>query len=262
MDCELSDVARVLVSLWEPARVQRREESVRRYRVEDDGGVWTEGDQLGRWSDPACCALAIEADVAGSLPTFHGDAWMLHAACVVYEGDLLFFVGDSGVGKSTLCSESLRRGATYVSDDVLFFDEISVSGFARTLRLAEVYGSSDAHYLTSFDVNACRAVRADGTIVSVPLWANGHPTLERVMLAEHRSHVVMPQHAAANSVSRASELERIRALHVATFRNADPIPAVTQHLGCGSAWTVRWQDPNSAFDELWGRIRVGSATEG
>jgi hypothetical protein len=44
--------------------------------------------------------------------------YALHASCVAIDGVGLAFAGPSGSGKSTLVAALLRRGATFVSDDI------------------------------------------------------------------------------------------------------------------------------------------------
>lgn len=45
--------------------------------------------------------------------------YLLFASCVAVDGEALLFTGNSGVGKSTLCMELIRQGATYIGDDLV-----------------------------------------------------------------------------------------------------------------------------------------------
>lgn len=45
--------------------------------------------------------------------------YLLFAASVAINGQALLFVGDSGVGKTTLCLDLIKQGATYLGDDLV-----------------------------------------------------------------------------------------------------------------------------------------------
>ena len=45
--------------------------------------------------------------------------YLLYASCIAVDGEALLFTGNSGVGKSTLCMELIRQGATYMGDDLV-----------------------------------------------------------------------------------------------------------------------------------------------
>lgn len=45
--------------------------------------------------------------------------YLLFASCVAVEGEALLFMGNSGVGKTTLCLELIKQGASYIGDDLV-----------------------------------------------------------------------------------------------------------------------------------------------
>jgi len=45
--------------------------------------------------------------------------YLLYASCVAVGGEALLFTGNSGVGKSTLCLDLVKQGATYLGDDLV-----------------------------------------------------------------------------------------------------------------------------------------------
>ena len=45
--------------------------------------------------------------------------YLLFASCVAVDGQALLFTGDSGIGKTTLCMELMKQGATYIGDDLV-----------------------------------------------------------------------------------------------------------------------------------------------
>lgn len=44
--------------------------------------------------------------------------YLIFASCVAMDGEALLLTGNSGVGKSTLCRELVRQGASYMGDDL------------------------------------------------------------------------------------------------------------------------------------------------
>lgn len=44
--------------------------------------------------------------------------YLIFASCVAVDGEALLFTGNSGVGKSTLCMELVKQGASYLGDDL------------------------------------------------------------------------------------------------------------------------------------------------
>lgn len=76
----------------------------------------------------------------------------LHASCVAIDGRGVAFAGASGIGKSTLVGALLRRGATFVSDDICVLAPGEKGGVrvwpsASRLKL-------DPHAMTAFDRTA------------------------------------------------------------------------------------------------------------
>ena len=45
--------------------------------------------------------------------------YLLYASCIAVDGDAFLFIGNSGVGKSTLCMELIKKGASYIGDDLV-----------------------------------------------------------------------------------------------------------------------------------------------
>ena len=112
--------------------------------------------------------------------------YALHASCVLINGSAVAFAAPSGSGKSTLNAALLRRGATFVSDDVCALTPGSSGGFnvwpsAPRLKL-------DRASVTEFDDPAAAFDLAGGSLgkYHVPLTRQARQTtavpLSRVYL--------------------------------------------------------------------------------
>lgn len=108
--------------------------------------------------DPAFLPVLAAGTVMAFVLTLRGHT-VLHASAVAVDGQVLAFVGPSGIGKTTLAAVMCLDGATLVTDDVLVVDTgqpITVVGGATELRLREA-----AAPLADVQRDAPRRVTAD-----------------------------------------------------------------------------------------------------
>jgi hypothetical protein len=82
-------------------------------------------DGLPMWSIalPAGALVAtLLGQVVGTLTTLLTRLLFVHAGVVAFDGRGMILVGESGVGKTSTVAALVRRGATYLSDEVALLD--------------------------------------------------------------------------------------------------------------------------------------------
>ena len=82
-----------------------------------------DGDPV--WSialPPRTPVATLAGQIVGTLTTFLTRLLFVHAGVVAIEGKGIVLVGESGAGKTSTVAALLRRGATYLSDEVALLD--------------------------------------------------------------------------------------------------------------------------------------------
>jgi hypothetical protein len=75
--------------------------------------------------------VALHRSVARNLPR---DRVLLHAGCVKRGERAFLFVGDSGAGKSSHCLLAVQSGYSYMSDDGVVTDGVTLWGIPRAIQ--------------------------------------------------------------------------------------------------------------------------------
>ncbi|SFS54760.1 HPr kinase/phosphorylase [Paenibacillus sp. BC26] len=141
----------------------------------------------------------------------------LHGSAIVIDGKAYAFLGDSGAGKSTLAATLVSKGYELISDDVI---AVSFSGEGGRLVVLPAYpqqklwqesidqlGLASGHY---------QSVYRETTKYAVPVlsrFCNEAVPLAGVF------ELVKSQSAAAVSIKRLSNLDRLRIVLMHTYRN-------------------------------------------
>ncbi len=133
-----------LLGLPSGFRVLQRPSSGPLFNVRAVGGhiEVTEGDRLVfRGRSRRALGLAVEACFETLASTHSGKFAFLHAGGVGIEGRAILFPGRSHAGKSTLVTAFLKRGASYLSDDMVPIDgELRAHPFPRPIGLRPTSG--------------------------------------------------------------------------------------------------------------------------
>lgn len=79
--------------------------------------------------------------------------YLIFASCVAVDGEALLFTGNSGVGKSTLCMELVRQGASYLGDDLaLLYVEAGQAMVGSLLFPLKYYADQESVHKTKKDM--------------------------------------------------------------------------------------------------------------
>lgn len=118
--------------------------------------------------------------------------YLLYASCIAIEGAAWLFLGNSGVGKSTLCMELVGQGASYMGDDLVLAYRDGHQAMVGSLLLPiKCYADKGHTRKREVDV-AAHNIRH--TTLNAPLKAVCH--LQRTAPAGCRPHLVpMPRAA-------------------------------------------------------------------
>ncbi len=103
------------------------------YWVTEDEGVRTAA------SSPSDMMAVLSRAVVRAFIRARPDLVWLHAAALHVEGSALILVGAWGRGKSSMSASLIRRGWTYLSDDIVAIDPdtMAIYPFAKTLRVRQ-----------------------------------------------------------------------------------------------------------------------------
>lgn len=180
-------------------------------------------------------------------------ASVLHAACVVYAGHPIVFLGRSGAGKSSLTRAALLRGASYVTDDLLAINGRRMVGLARSVRFSDMPASGELpEWLRSAEFLPRR--RLDER--RVPVFPNCGLALEEVELGQKAVTVVHLERG-THGIRELSSAERLVHLHQATLANTRTYDG---SLGLGPTLALEWGAPDRGFSEIESRYFTGVAS--
>ena len=113
------------------------------YRVEP-GALWRNGELVRRTE----CALDVLAVLelpnlyAAVVARARSEGWLVHAAAVERDGQVMLLVGPSGAGKSTVTLALLGDGARYLTDECAL---VTRDGRVFGMRRAIAFPSDEAH---------------------------------------------------------------------------------------------------------------------
>lgn len=247
------DVLSALHAAWRPALRPRHPDPQRHYVVESSGQVALNGAPWRGDQELSALVPQLELDILRAVVTQHASSVILHAGAVVYGQRLLLFVGESGAGKTSFTREALRRGASYLSDDLVIITDKTARGLARTVQFDPLPRSDPIpSYLLDCDCESYQ-VGDERKPTRVPLWIADHVTLEAFQPARGNTVVVGLQRAEKATLLEGSELDRYRFLHAASLVSGRTYDGC---LGNGPTWAVSWTDPAREFETLLKSLRL------
>lgn len=210
----LPEVTRALRALFRPALLPKGP-ALRHYTVEADGTTCVDGKFLTKARDPSRCVLRIEGDVLEALGQASRDKLILHTGGVVFEGTLFLFVGEPTAGKSTMTRAALLRGATYLTDDTLIFDEQLCRGVARSVHFdpfpLKELGALPSYY-ADCDLESYRFRGEEDEVFVTPLWTGAFETLHEYRAENGRVVLASLERGEEEKVTELSVLERAATL--------------------------------------------------
>jgi hypothetical protein len=128
LDTDDPAVVAALAARLPPLRLaEPRHEDAREYETQPArqgrGLRVRNGDRWRRAASAEDAGEAIAADLCRFVARTRAGRILVHAGAVAWGGRVLLLPGPSGAGKSRLVEALVRRGATYLSDDVAVLDE-------------------------------------------------------------------------------------------------------------------------------------------
>ncbi|HSC86944.1 MAG TPA: hypothetical protein VLC09_06720 [Polyangiaceae bacterium] len=239
---------------------------LRNYRLDASGEAWSDDRRLEFEGSLLERAAALQAHILADFVELHGSGsdsnsppnnTLLHAAGFVLAGRLFVLVGDSGAGKSSFSREALRRGAEYLSDDVLMVGAGQMHGMARTVQFDGCERSAVPEHFRDCELVPWARPRSWGLPplddFVIPIWPGPHATRESFSLGEG-AVVVRLRHCSTCEVAAVNELsslERLAELHGASFSVGRDYDG---SLGYGPTFEVAWTEPSASWDELLRRL--------
>lgn len=254
---EAPDLERTFRRAWEPA-FRLTEESLPsgagfpiprrlvRYRVDDRGKLWKDEQLLSDRPHVIDRLGDIELDILRSVTKMWSHAVVVHAGCVQYGGRTFFFVGQSGAGKSTMTRELLRRGGTYLTDDLVVMDGTHLHGVGRTVQFdALMEGEPLPSYLNDCTVDSYPIVDQQGRARYAPLWTDEHPVAASLPVHAGQSVVCELARADDDRVKTLGSLSQLSALHAATLTTG---ACYSGELSGATGLSIHWSDPAKAIE--------------
>ena len=163
-------------------------------------------------------------------------------------------IGEAGQGKSTLARDILERGASYLTDDLVFFDGDRLWGLPRALQFDPVpaAGAQAEGVLRGCDLSSYRVEGPTGAM-ALPLWP---------VAPERVADAVDPEGAKLIFVRRTNStsmhpLDPARAAtrlreSVVGQPSADDHAPLESLLERGACWELDWDRGHRA----WGHLRA------
>ena len=137
----------------------------------------------------------------------------LHAACIGMNGQAIIFAGESGSGKSSLCTAALLDGGAYLSDEYTLLDgEGRIQAFPRPLQWgATTHPAFSADEMMQSGVFSRREYTfsdANGTQVTSLLW---HPR-QKADARPGPAMLILPKYSPTAEGAHAQPVPRSQAL--------------------------------------------------
>lgn len=249
--CESASVARALRAAWRPS-LSGEMAAERRYFVDAADEIFVDGEPWTGGQDLFDVVPRLERCWLESVLARHPGATFLHGGGVVFGERLHVFVGESGAGKSSFTRELLRRGGTYLSDDMLLLESNRVRGLGRSVQFDPIPdGDPVPHYLLDCDVDSYRIGDPSRKGARVPLWTVDHAARAEFSLSNNEVVVVHLRQASSPRLVRVDALRRLSVLHAAALDTSRPYDGC---LGWGPTFELEWAEPErelaTLLDEL------------
>lgn len=217
-----------------------------RYRVDELGRLWKGGRLLSEQPHVIDRLGDIELDILRTVTKVWSRSVLLHAGCVAWRGRTFFFLGPSGAGKSTMTRELLRRGGTYLTDDLVVMDGARLCGIGRTVQFdALMEGEPIPSHLSDCTVDGYPVVDQRGRARYAPLWTDEHPVAASLAVDASQSVVCELTRANDNRVEALDSLSQLSALHAASLTSG---ACCSGELSGATGLSIHWSDPAEAIE--------------
>lgn len=211
---ELPQVTRALEAVWRPA-LRETGASDLVYEVNAEGRLSINGRALTQIPEHSRIVPRIEGHVLEALAAENHKALTLHCGAVIFGEQLVLFVGEANSGKSSLTRASLRRGAKYLTDDMLVFDGPSCRGLARSIHFdplpVDELENAPA-YFADCDLESYRFRARDGRSWTTPIWHGEFETIRRYAPEAGKTVLVVIERGDEEGIRALAPIERAAAL--------------------------------------------------
>lgn len=236
--------------------VQVEERTTYEVRSGPDYEVLQDGIPLARARRPDGVISLVDGSLYDRLLGWHSPGRVvLHAACITRDGQGVLLVGPSGSGKSTLAMTAVRRGWTYLTDEIAVTDGRRVWGIARAIQFDPVeIGTPLIPRLAGTAMWRWPGGDAEAGELAVPFFAPPQGSLTGSPVpAANVAVVQIGQGAGARLLAR-SPVETLGALHKASY--GVPDLDLGGLVGTGRGWSLSWQEPEAALELLEGAMTL------
>lgn len=217
-----------------------------------------------RWkgfgTDSVLCAEEVvprlEAWVYSELKRAHAAHEMaLHAAGVVFNRQVLLFIGPSGAGKSSLALAALDQGCTYISDEIVCFNQEVCWGVPRAIQF-DVRSQTETlpRRLQRKDVLLRQVVHDHDDIGRAPIIRLGPDQVIRAPVSSRDMWLIFPTRSDANAVASCEQLTALQGVLEASM--VKPAFDLGWLIKQGKCLRLSWNDPASAMDLLIRRMQL------
>ncbi|MDA0788022.1 MAG: hypothetical protein O2780_01040 [Proteobacteria bacterium] len=207
--------------------------------------VLCDGEPLVAGEDLRSLLSSVEYSIYQLLHQWHREYTLVHGALVCRGDRTLLLVGPSGSGKSSLALAALRQGWGYLSDEIAVTNGSEVWGIRRAIQFDSMPTTSELPpFLQGVDTSAYQWQEPDGMTWCLPLQSVPADACSAAPVADVRVVFIVPDHA--GKPRRLDGIDALVRLHEACFDRP------RHDLGrlAGMAWTLSWDQPESAARQL------------
>jgi hypothetical protein len=179
----------------------------------------------------------------------------LHAAGVVFKGQVLLFIGASGAGKSSLALAALDQGCTYISDEIVCFNREVFWGVPRAIQFDLRSEAQELpRRLQRDDVLFRQVSNRIGVRSRAPIVQPISDQVIKAPVASSHPWLIFTSHSNDNALIPCEPLAALQGLCEAAM--VKPSFDLGWLVNRGQCLHLRWNDPAAAMNLLTRRLQI------